>query len=217
MWHGERGAGSCGSVSSVGCGSVSGSCGVSVGAHGVHHVRVHGVVGVHGGIAEGVGVLLLGRLLHVEGGGVGVELAVSVLLVAVPPHGLTACLLGDRGELHVVVEGDLPDGSLLLLLLLEVDAVLLLDLGRLLAEAGVAEPPGRSLGTGALPIVFLLVTNPSIYLSLRRQRAPSISSSTERHDSAVTLFSTRKFSVFSDRWRSSNETREINILVLTEE
>ena len=75
----------------------------------------------------------------------------------------------------------------------------------------------RSLGTGVLPIVFLLVTNTSIYLSLRRQRAPSISSSTERHDSAVTLFSTRKFSVFSELWRSSNETREINILVMTEE
>lgn len=74
----------------------------------------------------------------------------------------------------------------------------------------------RSLGTGVLPIVFLLVTNTSIYLSLRRQRAPSISC-TERHDSAVTLFSTRKFSVFSELWRSSNETREMNILMLTEE
>ena len=72
MWHGEGGAGSCGSVSSVGCGSVSGSCGVSVGAHGVHHVRVHGVVGVHGGIAEGVGVLLL-RV--VERRGVGIQSA----------------------------------------------------------------------------------------------------------------------------------------------
>ena len=72
MWHGERGAGSCGSVSSVGCGSVSGCCGVSVGAHGVHHVRVHGVVGVHGGIAEGVGVLLL-RV--VERRGVGIQSA----------------------------------------------------------------------------------------------------------------------------------------------
>ena len=66
MWHGERGASSCCSVSSVGCG------GVSVGAHGVHHVRVHGVVGVHGGIAEGVGVLLL-RV--VERRGVGIQSA----------------------------------------------------------------------------------------------------------------------------------------------
>ena len=85
----------------------------------------------------------------------------------------------------------------------------------------------RSLGTGVLPILFLLVTNFSIYLSLRRQRvsSPSISASSESHDSAVTLasprkfsvFSTRKFSVFSDLVRSSNEARDMNIFMLTEE
>ena len=73
----------------------------------------------------------------------------------------------------------------------------------------------RSLGTGVLPILFLLVTNISIYLSLRRQRSssPSISFSSDRHDSVATLASTRKFSVFSELLRSTNVRAEINSLL----
>ena len=76
----------------------------------------------------------------------------------------------------------------------------------------------RSLCTGVLPIVFLLVTNTCIYLSLRRQRAsPPPSLSEERHNSVATLRSNRKFSVFSDLLGSTSDQREISILLSEEQ
>ena len=74
----------------------------------------------------------------------------------------------------------------------------------------------RSLGTGVFPILFLLVTNISIYFSLKRQRSsPSLSISSERHESVAlaNLASTRKFSVFSELLRLTNARAEINGLL----
>ena len=61
----------------------------------------------------------------------------------------------------------------------------------------------RSLGTGLLPILFLLVTNTSIYLSLRRQRPTNNIPS--RRNSAVTLA--------SNLLGFGNENTEINSML----
>ena len=95
------------------------------------------------GLPEGVRVLLLGGRV-VESGSIGVQCSCGggPILFAHPPESSGSSLLSDGSELHVVVEGDLPSWASSPLLSVKVDSVLLLDLGGLLAEPCVAEPPG---------------------------------------------------------------------------
>ena len=95
----------------------------------------------------------------------------------------------------------------------------------------------RSLGTGVIPILFLLITNTAIYLSLKRQRPTTTTTttinnnnniSTERNISVVTSVTDTDtdtdrrpsvFSILSECLGSSNETGEISTIstMLTEE